>query len=161
MPYTAQTATPTRVQAHPVPNKPPISNAELLLLKIDSLSTSGIYFEKVACELLKANGFENVRMTQTTNDYGIDVLAEKGGISFAVQCKCYSSTVGNKAVQEALAGKQMYKCMIAVVFTNSTFSKNATELAKTAQVLLWDRTKLVEMINALSDECLQWLINGD
>jgi hypothetical protein len=54
-----------------------------------------------------------------------------------------------------------YHAPIAVVFTNSTFSKNATELAKTAQVLLWDRTKLVEMINALSDECIQWLINGD
>ncbi|MGN0676943.1 MAG: restriction endonuclease, partial [Ruminococcus sp.] len=136
-----------------------ISNSELLLLKIDSMSTSGIYFEKVACMLLKANGFQNVRNTKASNDYGIDILAEKDDITYAIQCKCYSSSVGNKAVQEAYSGKGVYNCMVAVVLTNNKFTKQAIETAKATQVLLWDRTKLIEMINSLSEEHLKSLIN--
>lgn len=136
-----------------------ISNSELLLLKIDSISTSGIYFEKVACMLLKANGFQNVRSTKASNDYGIDILAEKDDITYAIQCKCYSSSVGNKAVQEAYSGKGVYNCMVAVVLTNNKFTKQAIETAKATHVLLWDRTKLIEMINSLSEEHLKSLIN--
>lgn len=136
-----------------------IPTSELLLMKIDSVSTSGIYFEKVVCELLKQNGFVNVEMTPSTNDYGIDILAEKEGISYAVQCKCYSATVGNKAVQEAATGRMFYNKMIAVVVTNSTFSKSAVETAKAAQVLLWDRTKLQEMIQHTDQSSLMTLIN--
>lgn len=138
-----------------------MSLSELLLMKIDSLDTSGVYFENVACELLRENGFQNIKMTKTSNDYGIDITAEKDGISYAIQCKCYSSPVGNKAIQEAYAGKEFYKCMIAVVLTNSTFTKNAVETANATQVLLWDRTKLTDMINVLSSKKQKELINSD
>lgn len=137
-----------------------ISSSELLLLKIDSVATSGNYFERVACMLLEANGYSNVRNTRTSNDYGIDILAEKDGISYAIQCKCYSSSVGNKAVQEAYSGKGFYNCMVAVVLTNSKFTKRAIETAKATQVLLWDRSKLTEMINALNDENIKNIINN-
>lgn len=145
----------------PHSNQLSISSPELLLMKIDSLSTSGVYFENVACVLLKANGFQNVRTTKTSNDYGVDILAEKDGVSYAIQCKCYSSAIGNKAIQEIVTGKMFYKCMVAIVFTNSTFTKNAIETAKETQVILWDRTKLTEMISSLSDENLKKLINGE
>lgn len=137
-----------------------VSRSELLLLKIDSVATSGSYFERIACKLLEANGYINVKNTQTSNDYGIDILAEKDGISYAIQCKCYSSSVGNKAVQEAYSGKGFYNCMVAVVFTNSKFTKRAIETAKATQVLLWDRTKLIEMIDNLNDENIKNIINS-
>lgn len=137
-----------------------ISSSELLLLKIDSIATSGSYFERIACMLLEANGYSNVRNTRTSNDYGIDILAEKDGISYAIQCKCYSSSVGNKAVQESYSGKGFYNCMVAVVFTNSKFTKRAIETAKATQVLLWDRTKLIEMIDNLNDKNIKEIINN-
>lgn len=136
-----------------------LNPAEILLLKIDSISTSGIYFENIACRLLKANEFENIRNTPASGDYGIDILAEKDGISYAIQCKCYSKNIGNKAVQEAFSGSQFYNCMIAVVFTNSYFTKAAIETAKATKVLLWDRDKLMQMINSLSDSDLKELTN--
>lgn len=136
-----------------------IAPAELLLMKIDSLSTSGIYFENVVCELLKANEFINVETTKASNDYGIDILAEKDGITYAIQCKCYSSSVGNKAIQEAYTGKNFYNRMIAVVATNSTFTKNAIETAKSTQVLLWDRNKLIQMISKLDDNKIKEIVN--
>ena len=65
---------------------------------------TGEQFEHFCASLLRANGFRNVKVTQTSGDYGIDVLAQKGMDSYAIQCKCYSSPVGNHAVQEAFSG---------------------------------------------------------
>ena len=44
--------------------------------------------------------------TQGSGDQGKDVIAKRDGVSSAIQCKLYSKPVGNKAVQEALAGAQ-------------------------------------------------------
>lgn len=73
-------------------------------------------------------------------------MAYKDGIKYGIQCKCYSSDIGNKAVQEAFAGRTFYNCHVAVVLTNQHFTKSAKELAKSNQVLLWDREKLEDLI---------------
>lgn len=130
-----------------------------LLAKIDSPTTSGVYFEKVVCELLKANGFTNVNTTKASGDNGVDVLAEKAGQTYAVQCKCYSASVGNKAVQEVFTGKAFYHRDIAVVITNSTFSRAAIETATATGVLLWDRNKLQELISHADQRSLITLLN--
>jgi HJR/Mrr/RecB family endonuclease len=103
-------------------------------------------FEKFCAELLAANGFSNVYVTQESNDQGIDVLAEKLGVKYAVQCKRYSSDVGNKAVQEVFAGKSYYGCHVGVVLTNRYFTQSAKELAEKTQVFLWDRDALEKLI---------------
>lgn len=71
---------------------------------------------------------------------------KKDGVTYAVQCKCYSDKVGNHAVQEATSGAQYYHRMVAVVLTNSTFTPAAIETAQKTNVLLWDREKLKEMM---------------
>lgn len=119
---------------------------ELELAKIDAMSTDGFQFEHYCAELLKKTGFSDAKVTQGSGDYGIDILAEKEGVSYAIQCKCYSNPVGNKSVQEAYSGKEFYKSMVAVVLTNSTFTYAAKETAKQTRVLLWDREKLKELI---------------
>ena len=106
----------------------------------------GHEFEYFCAELLKENGFVNVEVTQASGDFGVDVLAEKDGVTYAVQCKCYSDKVGNHAVQEATSGAQYYHRMVAVVLTNSTFTPAAIETAQKTNVLLWDREKLKEMM---------------
>ena len=106
----------------------------------------GHEFEYFCAELLKENGFVNVEVTQASGDFGVDVLAEKDGVTYAVQCKCYSDKVGNHAVQEATSGSQYYHRMVAVVLTNSTFTPAAIETAQKTNVLLWDREKLKEMM---------------
>lgn len=103
-------------------------------------------FEQFCAKLLEANGFCNVRVTQESNDQGIDILAEKLNVKYAVQCKCYSSDVGNKAVQEVFAGKSYYDCHVGVVLTNRYFTRAAKELAQKTQVSLWDRDMLEKLI---------------
>lgn len=106
----------------------------------------GHSFEYWCADLLRKNGFTSVEVTKGSGDQGVDVLAEKGGIKYAVQCKCYSSDLGNTPVQEVNAGKTIYHCQIGVVMTNRYFTQGAKDAAEATGVLLWDRDKLQEMI---------------
>ncbi|MDE5793037.1 MAG: restriction endonuclease, partial [Oscillospiraceae bacterium] len=81
---------------------------EMILEKIDSDSVTGFQFEKIVSKILEFNGFTNVENTKASGDNGIDILAKKDGTSYAIQCKCYSKPVGNKAIQEAYTGKEFY-----------------------------------------------------
>lgn len=107
---------------------------------------SGYEFEYFCAEVLQKAGYTEVEVTQSTGDHGIDVLAKKDDISYAIQCKCYSSNIGNSAVQQAHTGKSLYRKDIAAVITNRYFTPQAVEEAKALGVKLWDRDKLTEMI---------------
>lgn len=108
---------------------------------------NGHQFEYFCADILRKNGFINVEVTQGSGDHGIDVLAEKDSITYAIQCKCYSSNIGNAAVQQAHTGKSLYHKDIAVVMTNRYFTPQAMAEAKALGVKLWDRNKLNEMIS--------------
>lgn len=103
-------------------------------------------FEYYCAELLKKRGFIDVTVTKGSGDYGVDVLAEKDGVTYAIQCKAYTTPVGVKAVQEAFAGKEYYDRMVGAVLTNQYFTKPAVDAAKKLKILLWDRGYLDSMI---------------
>ncbi len=111
---------------------------------IDSLS--GREFEFLCASVLRENGFSNVKVTPGSGDYGVDIIAEKGGLSYAIQCKHYSKNVGVKAAQEACSGKQYYNCDKAMVLTNSYFTQQAINFASNTNVILWDRGTLTKLI---------------
>ena len=102
----------------------------------------GCEFEKAIAQLLKGEGYSNIKLTPQTGDDGLDIIAYKNGIKVGFQCKCYSSNVGNSAVQQAYAGKTMYGCDRAIVVTNAYFTKSAIETAQRLNVELWDRNRL-------------------
>lgn len=106
-------------------------------------------FEYFCAELLRRRGFREVEVTKGSGDYGIDILAEKDGITFAIQCKCYAAPVGVKAVQEAYAGRDYYDCMVGAVLTNQYFTAPAVEAAKKLKILLWDRGYLESMLEEI------------
>lgn len=103
-------------------------------------------FEYYCADLLRNRGFQGVEVTKGSGDYGIDILAEKEGITFAIQCKRYTTPVGVKAIQEAYAGRDFYDCMVGAVMTNQYFTQPAVEAAKKLKILLWDRGYLDSMI---------------
>ena len=103
-------------------------------------------FEYFCADLLRRNGFSEVSVTKGSGDQGVDILATKGGIKYAVQCKNYASALGNTPVQEVNAGKTFYNCHVGVVMTNSTFTPGAKTLAQATGVLLWDRAALKQMM---------------
>ena len=86
-----------------------------------------------------------VELTKVTGDQGVDLIVEKGVSRYAIQAKGYHNSVGNGAVQAAVAGMAHYRCNACAVITNSRFTSSAEELA------LSNRCKLIgeEQIPAL------------
>lgn len=103
-------------------------------------------FEYFCADLLRKKGFQEVEVTKGSGDYGIDILAQKDGVTYGIQCKCYATPVGVKAVQEAYAGRDYYDCMVGVVLTNQYFTTPAVEVAKKLKIMLWDRGYLESMM---------------
>ena len=110
-----------------------------------SRKASGEEYERYVAEKLEEKGFYNVRLTPSSGDYGVDILAEKGGVKFAFQCKHYSHPVGVKAVQEIYAGCRKYGMERPVVVANTRFTPNAETLADDLGVSLWE----LEMFDAI------------
>lgn len=108
----------------------------------------GHQYEHECAKMLRNKGFSKVQVTKGSGDQGIDVIAYSGGKKYGIQCKYYTSPVGNHAVQEAFAGARYYNCDVAVVMTNNTFTPAARELAKKTGVLLWDRNEIPKGINS-------------
>lgn len=102
------------------------------------LKLSGGEFEQYVALVLADNGFKKVQVTKGSGDQGADVLAERNGISYAIQCKNYEGSVGNFAVQEAYAAAQFYRCDKAAVICPGEFTRGAKELAEATGVTLWD-----------------------
>ena len=106
---------------------------------------TGSEFEEFIAKLFIKMGY-SAYTTKTSGDQGIDVIAEKNGIKYGIQAKCYSNSVGNSAVQEAVAGKSFYGCDKIIVITNNSYTKSAIELATANGVILWDRNILKEKL---------------
>ena len=109
----------------------------------------GHEFEYYCAELLRKSGFQEVEVTKGSGDYGVDILASRDGVTYAIQCKCYTAPVGVKAVQEAYAGRDYYDRMVGAVLTNQYFTQPAVEAAGKLKILLWDRGYLEDM----AEEC--------
>lgn len=119
------------------------------MVYVDALN--GYDFERWCANLLSRIGFEDVTVTPGSGDQGVDILAVKEGIHYAIQCKCYHSDLGNTPVQEVQAGKAMYGCQVAAVMTNRYFTAGVKVLAQANGVLLWDRDMLQKFIMKAED----------
>lgn len=112
---------------------------------VDSLN--GREFELFTGKLLKLIGYQNVTVTKSSGDQGIDVIGTLNNKKVGFQCKHYQGNVGNRAVQELYAGVTYYGCDSAVLVSNSLFTDSAQELAKRLDIDLWDRNKLTNLIS--------------
>lgn len=130
-----------------IPNSPSPENNSCTKSPLESIDTmDGHEFEYWCADLLRKNGFLNVSVTKGSGDQGVDVLAEKEGIHYAIQCKCYSHDLGNKPIQEVYTGKRIYGCQIGAVMTNQHFTSGAKEAAKKTGTLLWDRDWILDHV---------------
>lgn len=106
---------------------------------------SGSDFENLLYRLFVAMGY-SVQKTGRTGDQGADLIVNLNGQRMAIQAKCYAETVGNGAVQEVISAGKFYDCNQATVVTNSSFTREAIELAKVSNVELISGVKLGELL---------------
>ena len=107
---------------------------------------NGYDFEHKCAELLRRKGYHNVTVTKSSGDQGVDIIAYKGLNKYAIQCKYYSSPVGNKAIQEVYSGGDFYDCDKYIVMTNNTFTKSAKDLARKLNVELWEKCSTFKVL---------------
>ena len=93
----------------------------------------------------KKYGWES-KVTQASADQGVDVLALKNNKTMAVQCKRFAKPVGNKAVQEIVAGKAHYKADGAVVIAPNGFTNSAKKLAESNNVFLIHHSEIPNIV---------------
>lgn len=100
----------------------------------------GTAYEHHVAQKMKRLGWFYVRQIGKSGDFGADITAYNFFMTkIVVQCKNYKDKVGVRAVQEVIAARQYYKAGRAAVATNSTFTKQAKQLAKKCNVELWER----------------------
>ncbi len=114
-------------------------NRFVTMYHVDAMG--GYDFEKFLVEVFQTAGYD-VEETKLSGDQGADLFVSRFGKKIVIQAKNYSGTVGNTAVQEAIAAKSFYGCDEAMVVTNSTFTRSAIELADAASVRLIGRRDL-------------------
>lgn len=101
----------------------------------NDIPQDGLSFEYWCAAELNKYGWQ-CTVTQGSNDQGVDILAHKNRITVAIQCKRYSASVGNKAVQEIYAGQKNINADYACVITTSDYTRSAKELSMSTNVLL-------------------------
>jgi restriction system protein len=114
------------------------------LTQLDGMS--GAAFEDWVVRALARGGFRCENLPRS-HDYGIDVIATRGGRRLGVQAKRHQGPVGNGAVQQAIAGAGHHACDLAVVVTQSRFTAAARVQAGSATppVVLVDRDGLAQL----------------
>jgi len=111
-------------------------------LKLDDVdSMDGHQFEHYVARLLKHQGFRTT-VTKGSGDLGVDIIADRGGVRYCIQCKRYGKPVPRTAISDAVGAKARYQCSQAMVVTNSYFTPGALELAQANRCILIDRNQL-------------------
>lgn len=124
-----------------------ISNS-ISITDIDTLT--GIEFENLLEQLFMNLGYR-VTTTKQSGDQGVDLILKKGDQTIGVQAKRSSTPIGNKAIQEITAGIHYYDLRRGMVITNNTFTSFAYDLARSTDIILWDRNKLMKQLELLNE----------
>ena len=104
----------------------------------------GTDFERCLEAMFVRLGYQ-VERTETY-DFGADLLLTKQGLRTAVQAKRQEGPVGERAVQQVLAGRVHYKCDGAQVVTNSELMPRAHKLASECEVRVVERPELTRLL---------------
>jgi type II restriction endonuclease family protein len=117
---------------------------------IDIDEMDGATFEHFCADLLRVNGWTDVRVTPASGDHGIDITAEKDDIKWGFQCKRWGDTkVDAIAIGQTYKGKALYECDMVAVITTSTLTAQAEGEAKQLGIKVWGRGKIRQLMSKL------------
>ncbi len=115
---------------------------------VDFTGNDPYKYEEYIKGLLRSRGF-TAKRTRGSGDFGVDVVASKGGKTFAIQVKLYNRPVGTKAIQEIVSGRIFYKTDFAIVVSDNSFTDAAKILARRSDVLLAHHKNLLHKLENL------------
>lgn len=103
----------------------------------ENIPVDGFEFEIWCAEQLERQGWD-IEATPKSGDQGVDIIVRRDGFTVAVQCKRYTSPIGNAAVQEIHAGRTFVGAKGAIVIGTGGFTKAAKSIATISKVELLD-----------------------
>lgn len=101
-------------------------------------------YEHMCAAEFNKSGWE-ANATQGSSDQGVDVIARRGDEVLVAQCKRFAKPVGNKAVQEVVAGLKFYKANRGVVIAPNGFTNSAEQLAAANNIMLIHHTEIKDL----------------
>ena len=101
-------------------------------------------YEHYCASEFNKTGWE-AKATQGSSDQGVDVKATKNGIVLVAQCKKFAKPVGNKAVQEVVAGMKYYEANKGVVIAPNGFTNSAENLAEANNIDLIHHSEIKDL----------------
>ena len=120
--------------------------ANYQLPDLDSLS--GPQFQALLADLFNFMGYR-VSAVGGPREHGADLIIENGQHSVAVQANRCRAAMGPGAVDEAATARQAYGTCCALVVSTSSFTPYTWQLAEMEDVVLWDRTALLQQLAQL------------
>lgn len=119
----------------------PVANKSISNPRVFSPGMAPGDYEMHCALLLRQAGWDANHMGKS-GDQGTDVLARSGRLTLVVQCKLYSGSVGNDAVQQVIAARAFQRAQIAVVVSNQRYTRSARALAASSSVYLLHHSDL-------------------
>jgi restriction system protein len=93
-------------------------------------------YEHIVAEHFENKGFKT-KVSQYSNDYGVDVFATKGKTKIAIQAKMFGNStrpINRQMIMELHGAKDYFDCSKAVMATNGRIINNAKEVAEKLNV---------------------------
>lgn len=96
-------------------------------------------FERLVAKRFEADGYRT-RLTPTTNDWGVDIFAERGTERVAIQVKMYAGArpINRQMVFEIVGAAAYFDCTGAAIATNGEFRADARKAAMKLGVRILD-----------------------
>lgn len=88
-------------------------------------------YEHIVAEYFEQKGYQT-KVSQYSNDYGVDVFATKGKITIAIQAKMFGNStrpINRQMVMELHGAKDYFDCNKGIIATNGRIIENAKEVA--------------------------------
>lgn len=120
-------------------------NANSKLEEIDQMDKEK--FVKYIGELYRRQGYQ-VYILQDDRKLGCDIKAYKPKDSLCIKCVhgAEEMVVGRNVIDEAYSSIKLHKVKRCIVITNTSYSEEASTVAKANQVTLMDRIELHDLI---------------
>ncbi len=93
-------------------------------------------YEHIVAEYFEWKGYKT-KVSQYSNDYGVDVFATKGKTKIAIQAKMFGNTtrsINRQMVMELHGAKDYFDCSKAIIATDGKIIANATEVASKLKI---------------------------
>ena len=89
-------------------------------------------YEKYVANFFQNKGYK-VKQTPYSNDYGVDVFAEKNKEKIAIQAKMFSNSnrkINRQMVMEFYGAKDFFNCNKGIIVTDGEIIQNAKDVAE-------------------------------